>query len=102
MSKNISTSEKIQKLERLILGSDSFQQFESMTDQFCPFEATGMISQEIRHSHFLSYILDPNRPHEFGHLLLKEFLYLLTENDTENSEYSKLDYHFMELSLIHI
>ena len=102
MSKNISTSEKIQKLERLILGSDSFQQFESMTDQFCPFEATGMISQEIRHSHFLSYILDPNRPHEFGHLLLKELLYLLTENDTENSEYSKLDYHFMELSNVKV
>lgn len=92
----------IPKLEALIIGSEDFRTFEAKTDQFCPFEATGMVRQEIRHSHFLAFILDSNRPHEFGNLFLKEFLYLVAEGAMENSVYSKLDFHFMDIANLRV
>ena len=98
MPNKLNPSKKVLKLEELILGSQTFRQFENLTAQFCPFEATGMIRQEIKHSHFLSYILDANRPHEFGNKFLKEFLYLIADSDNETASYRKLDFHFMDLS----
>lgn len=54
------------KLERLFVANPEFEELEKAIDVFCPFEAIGMVRQEVRHAHFLSYILDPNRPHGFG------------------------------------
>lgn len=52
-----------QALTKLFVGNADLVELESSFDQFCPFEAVGMADQEIRHSHFLSYITDPRRPH---------------------------------------
>jgi hypothetical protein len=60
---------------------------------FCPFEAVGMVRQEIRHSNFLAYILDPNRPHGFGALLLKSFIALLTEEEISESRMLRARVH---------
>ena len=53
-------------LESLFISNPEFEKLEADLDVFCPFEAIGMVKQEIRHAHFLSYIFDPNRPHGFG------------------------------------
>ncbi|OOY02671.1 PD-(D/E)XK nuclease family protein, partial [Thioclava sp. F28-4] len=55
------------------------------TAYFCPFEAVGMVRQEIRHSNFLSYVLDPARPHAFGDHVLKAALVSLLEDDDSDS-----------------
>lgn len=47
---------------------------EDNVSYFCPFEALGMAHQEIRHSHFLAYALDPNRPHGLGSSILDALL----------------------------
>ncbi|MEP1200764.1 PD-(D/E)XK nuclease family protein [Tateyamaria sp.] len=75
---NFSTSNvaKAKSIETLLIGSgaEMFRELEQKNNRFCPFEAIGMVRQEIRHAHFLSFILDPNRPHPFGDHLLKTFL----------------------------
>ncbi len=68
------------KLKDLAEGS-GFEHIKTISHQmkvFCPFEAVGMVRQEIRHTNFLAYILDPNRPHGFGTLFLEAFITLLT------------------------
>lgn len=69
-------AEKAKLIEDLLIGSgsDLFRQFEQRFSKFCPFEAIGMVRQEIRHAHFLSFIFDPNRPHPFQDHFLKCFL----------------------------
>jgi len=71
-----SNATKAKDIETLLIGSgaDMFREFEQRISHFCPFEAIGMVRQEIRHAHFLSFILDPNRPHPFQDHLLKTFL----------------------------
>ena len=55
-----------QALEALFVANPDFEEIEKSRDIFCPFEAIGMVRQEIRHGHFLAYCLDPQRPHGFG------------------------------------
>ena len=38
------------------------------------FEAISMVRQEIRHSRFLAFLLDPSKPHGLGDIFLKKFL----------------------------
>lgn len=38
------------------------------------FEATGMRTQEIKHSAFLAWLLDPNKPHGLGSSVLNKFI----------------------------
>ena len=95
----------ISQIEDLIVGSGAadFRKIEHMVDVFCPFEAIGMVRQEIRHSNFLSYILDPNRPHDFGSKFLEEFLAIVIEEAVDfNLGFSRLDLHFMDLSNVRV
>jgi hypothetical protein len=91
----------IELIEDFLVGSGAadLRELESITDVFCPFEAIGMVSQEIRHSNFLSYILDENKPHVFGSKILEELLSLIAERTNDaDIEFSKLDLHFMDIS----
>lgn len=67
---------KAKAIQDLLIGPDreAFQTFQNRVSRFCPFEAIGMVHQEIRHAHFLSFLLDPNRPHPFQDEFLKLFL----------------------------
>ncbi len=57
-----------------LLTSNEFQKLSGRFNQFCPFEATGMVRAEIRHGSFMAYMLDPRKPHGFGSRLLQAFL----------------------------
>ena len=85
----------VEKLKDLVDGSNSehLATVSKNMKVFCPFEAVGMARQEIRHSNFLAYILDPNRPHEFGTLLLKSFIALLTEEEISESRMLRARVH---------
>lgn len=88
----------LKKIEDLIIGSGAkdFRTLESIADVFCPFEAIGMVSQEIRHSHYLAYIMDPNRPHGFGDAMLQGFLELVAEDEGSDLGFSKMDLHLWD------
>lgn len=71
----------VEKLKDFVCGagSEHLATISKNMKVFCPFEAIGMARQEIRHSNFLAYILDPKRPHEFGAKLLKAFIAIFTD-----------------------
>ncbi|HZF93512.1 MAG TPA: PD-(D/E)XK nuclease family protein [Allosphingosinicella sp.] len=82
----------------LVIGNDSFDEVERALDIFCPFEAIGMVRQEIRHAHFLAYVLDPQRPHSFGSEALRAFMGAVTRAVSEQGgQLSPLDVHLMAL-----
>lgn len=91
----------IEKLSRLLTGSGArdFEKVKKLSEVFCPFEAIGMVSQEIRHSTFLSFILDSNRPHNFGSDILYELLKLIAEKpEFSKLKFSELDLHLMDIA----
>jgi hypothetical protein len=48
-----------------------------------------MVRQEIKHSNFLAFLLDPLKPHNFGDSFVKSFLAKVAQN-SNNPEFSQL------------
>jgi hypothetical protein len=61
-------------LEHLIVGNEDLDHLEQMLGEFNVFEALGVVRQEIRHSDFLRFLLDPSENHGVGDALLKALL----------------------------
>jgi hypothetical protein len=61
-------------LEEFIIENDDLENLETLLAQFNIFESIGAVRQELRHSDFLSFLLDPSQNHGIGDLLLKKFL----------------------------
>ncbi|MEE9433786.1 MAG: PD-(D/E)XK nuclease family protein [Sphingorhabdus sp.] len=84
-------------LSDLFVANDDFDELEQALDVFCPFEAVGMVNQEIRHGHFLSSIFDPNRPHGFGSDCLRALMAAATRAEGQFvSSLTPLDVHMMD------
>ncbi|HGG05996.1 MAG TPA: hypothetical protein ENK28_11095 [Aliiroseovarius sp.] len=77
-------------------GADNFRKLEAIADVFCPFEAIGMTQQEIRHAHYLAYLLDPHRPHGFGDKFLSETVRLFADTAGKSAP-SPLYLHLADL-----
>lgn len=65
--------EKIEALEELLLDED-FITLTSKTGRLNVFNALQLQNQEIRHSSFLAWLLNPNESHKLGDAFLKELL----------------------------
>jgi hypothetical protein len=73
-----------QKLAAL-LDDPEFQTIAESESRFNIFDALGTRRQELRHSDFLSYLLDPKKAHGLGSRFLRDFLLRSTESaDTDN------------------
>lgn len=70
--KNLQTDE--QALTELVFDNVDLERLETLLDEFNIFEAIGMVRQEIRHSAFLAFLLDPRQTHGLGDTLLRRFL----------------------------
>ncbi|UWQ95079.1 PD-(D/E)XK nuclease family protein [Rhodobacteraceae bacterium M385] len=66
------------------MDDNDFRALSERMDVFCPFDATGISHQEIRHSNFLSYIIDPSRPHGLGTAGLVAFTDALLANSASS------------------
>ena len=61
-------------LEKLVLDNEDLARLEELTSQFNIFEALGVVRQEIRHSNFLAWLLNPAQSHGLGDSFLRGFL----------------------------
>ena len=61
-------------LEALVVDNPELERLETLLDQFNIFEAVGWTRQELRHSAFLAFLLDPRGTHGLGDAFLKRFL----------------------------
>ncbi len=85
-------------LAALVISDPEFEELERSQDVFCPFEAIGMVRQEIRHGHFLSYIFDAQRPHGFGTECLRALLKAIARSSDQLSDGLRpIDVHLMNV-----
>ena len=70
-------SDDIQLLEKFLQDED-LESLEDIAQEFNVFEVLGAVSQEIRHSNFLAWLLDPSGNHGLGDYFLKRFLWKTT------------------------
>ena len=61
-------------LENLIVDNPDLERLEEVLNQFNIFEAVGAVRQELRHSDFLGFLLDPQQPHGLGDLFFRKLL----------------------------
>ena len=68
------------------------ERLETLLNQFNIFEAVGMVRQEIRHSHFLAFLLSPAASHHLDDIFLKTFLkQLLLESSNATVSPTEID-----------
>jgi hypothetical protein len=70
------TTDKEQRalLENFIIANKDLEELEAKISRFNIFEAVGMVRQEIKHSNFLQFLLNPSEKHQLGDLFLKKLL----------------------------
>src|SRR5829696_7264496 len=61
-------------VENFPVGNRDLECLEALLDRFNLFEATGFIRQELRHSDFLAFLMDPRGNHRLGDIFLKRLL----------------------------
>ncbi|MBD2690327.1 PD-(D/E)XK nuclease family protein [Anabaena catenula] len=61
-------------LESFIVDNEDLEELEKKLAEFNIFEAIGVVRQEIRHSNFLAFLLDPSQTHRLRDVFLKQFL----------------------------
>lgn len=61
-------------LENLVVDNPELEQLEALLDQFNIFEAMGAVRQELRHSDFLAFLLNPQQNHGLGDVFVKRLL----------------------------
>ncbi len=66
-----------------LLQEDCLNQIASVAGQFNIFEAVGMANQEIKHSSFLAFLLNPNETHGLGAAFLQGFLSCIFDSDSD-------------------
>lgn len=69
-----SAQQDIQALEALVVGNDDLERVEVLLNDLNLFEAIGVARQELRHSDFLAFLLDPHQPHGLGDSFAKGFM----------------------------
>ncbi len=63
-----------QLLEALVIDNPNLERLEALLDQFNIFEAVGAVRQELRHSDFLAFLLNPQQNHGLGDAFVKKLL----------------------------
>ncbi|MBD1848103.1 PD-(D/E)XK nuclease family protein [Cyanobacteria bacterium FACHB-63] len=61
-------------LEKFIIDNPDLEALQAKISQFNIFEAVGMVRQEIKHSNFIQFLLNPSEKHRLGDLFLKKLL----------------------------
>lgn len=61
-------------LQKLVVQNPELEKLEGLLDRFNIFESLGAVRQEVRHSDFLSFLLNPRQNHGLGDLFVKRLL----------------------------
>jgi len=85
-----------QQLLEAFTVDDSLTRLEAMIAEVNLFEAVGAVRQELRHSDFLAFLLNPTGKHGLGDQFLKQFL--INVVTTTNSNITAIDIQQMNLS----
>ncbi len=89
------SKEKVNQLYSELLINHDFEKLELLRNQPNIFEVLGVSHYEIRHSHFLAWLFNPNGNHGIGDYFLKRFLIQIFQDSRVNlmefSQFKKLE-----------
>lgn len=89
----------MQFLTEFVVDNAALEQLEEKLRQFNIFEAIGMQYQEIRHSTFLAFLLDPQQTHGLGEDFLKKVLQrALLSTQSASHPINAVNLHLMNLT----
>jgi hypothetical protein len=74
MNRQTANLSDLNALTKFAIANDDLERLEALLNAFNIFEALGVARQELRHSDFLAFLLDPRQPHGLGDRFLKRFL----------------------------
>ena len=72
--RDLSPNELKERLEDFVFDNPELERLEAILDTFNPFVAMGWTRQELRHSAFLAWLLNPSETHRLGSYFLSVFL----------------------------
>ena len=100
---DLSLEEQVKELEGFIFNNEELEKLESIVDKFNIFSSLGIINQEIRHSNFLAWLLDPNETHNVSDYFTTSFLKLATYNNSnQNPDLNLIDIDTLDLSRVQV
>jgi len=87
-------------LTDFIIDNPELERLEDIISDFNLFEVLNLQKQEIRHSNFLAWVLDPTQPHTLGSYFLKRVLFKASSKggSTGENPISPIDVDFWDLS----
>lgn len=80
-----STQTDLEVLRALQADASELERIENLLDRFNVFEAIGFVHQEVMHSRFLAFLLDPKQTHNLNASFLKRFLQKVSESANRTS-----------------
>ena len=92
-------SGELSALEALVVDNPDIERLEVLLGQFNIFEALRAVRQEVRHSDFLAYLLDPTQNHGLGDEFARRLLQkALTSANTQQLPLSPIDLDIWSLN----
>lgn len=86
-------------LEAFCVDNPDLEALEHQLAEFNVFEAAGLIRQEVKHSRFLGFLLDPRNPHGLGTVVLLKVLQSVVRNNVRDGHVvTQLELELMDLS----
>ncbi|MEK9505534.1 PDDEXK-like family protein [Gaopeijia maritima] len=86
-------------LEAFLIENPELERLEQLLGEFNLFEAAGVVRQELRHSDFLGFLLDPQQTHGLGDSFLTLFLRRVVQaSNLDDLPFSAIDVTLWDLS----
>jgi hypothetical protein len=87
----------LRALEALVVDNADLERLEQLLAPFNIFEAIGAVTQEIRHSDFLAFLLNPRQNHGLGDVFTTRFLQKALQIPSAPVGVSPIDIHIWDL-----
>lgn len=81
---DVSSLDEYEILESFIDDNPDLERLEAILDDFNPFVALSWVRQEIRHSAFLRWLLDPSETHGLNDYILQKLLKRISQRSVDN------------------
>ncbi len=91
-----------QALEAFLLDNPELDQLEALLDEFNIFEAIGAVRQEVRHSDFLAFLLNPQERHGLGAAFGQQLLLTAVQASENETAVTAVDLALWELDELQV
>jgi hypothetical protein len=92
----------VRHLEALVVDNKDLERLEDLLNPFNVFEALGAVSQEVRHSNFLAFLLNPSQNHGLGEHFARRFLQRVLQAPGASTAIRPVELDLIDLSRLEV